>query len=247
MKSLKFPVLCACALGGSLPLAALPGFPDYVPVQIHQTEEASFPRALVAAGVKSGAASVAIAVDDTGHMTDYLVTGYTNPAFAERAVAAIQKWKFEPAEMRGSPRNSKADLTFRFEVEGVVVVTMTTTSYMDIVHNRLAPGRDAYSVCTLAQLDRIPNPTKIVNPVYPNELARSSRGGHVLVEFYIDEQGRVRMPSVSRETIEANGELASIAITAVGQWQFDPPMYKGSPVLVLAQQDFSFKPAPPAP
>jgi hypothetical protein len=51
------------------------------------------------------------------------------------------------------------------------------------------------------------------------------------------------MPSVSRETNEANEELAAIAITAVSQWQFDPPTSKGKPVLVLAQQDFSFNPA----
>jgi TonB family protein len=247
MKSLKILVVCAFALGSSLPLAAQPGFPDYVPLQIHQTEEAIFPRSLVAAGVKSGAASVAIAVDDTGHLSDYLVTSYTNPAFGERAVAAIQKWTFEPAQIHGSARNSKADLTFHFEVEGVVVVTMTISSTLDIIHNRIAPGGNSFTVCTLAQLDRIPNPTKIVNPVYPRELARSSKGGHVLVEFYIDPQGRVRMPSVSRETIEANGELAGLAIDAVSQWQFDPPLSKGVPVLVLAQQDFSFKAAPAAP
>jgi TonB family protein len=64
------------------------------------------------------------------------------------------------------------------------------------------------------------------------------------VEFYIDPQGNVRMPSVSRETIEANEELSAVAIAAVSQWQFDPPLAKGRPVLVLAQQDFTFKPAP---
>jgi hypothetical protein len=31
----------------------------------------------------------------------------------------------------------------------------------------------------------------------------------------------------------------------VAQWQFDPPTAKGKPVLVLAQQDFNFKPAAP--
>ena len=84
-----------------------------------------------------------------------------------------------------------------------------------------------------------------MNPVYPNQLARSSLGGHIHVEFYIDETGRVRMPSVSRETDEASEALSSAAITAVAQWQFDPPTVKGRAVLVLAQQDFNFKPASP--
>lgn len=223
----------------------MPGVPDYVPVKINQTEEANYPSAMVSVGVKSGSASVAIAVDDAGRLTDYLVTAYSHPAFAESAVAALRKWRFEPAQIHGFPRNSKSDLSFRFQMEGVVVVTMTALSYVEMLHLKLAPGSMAYSACTLGELDHIPIPIKIVNPVYPNELARSSRGGHVQVGFYIDEQGRVRMPSVSRETNEANEELAATAVAAVAQWQFDPPMSKGRPVLVAAQQDIHFKPSAP--
>jgi TonB family protein len=223
----------------------MPGVPDYVPVKINQTEEANYPLSLVSLGVKSGSASVAIAVDDAGRLTDYLVTAYSHPAFADSAVAALRKWRFEPAQIHGFPRNSKSDLSFRFQMEGVVVVTMTALSYSEMLHLKLAPGSMAYSACTLGELDRIPIPIKIVNPVYPNVLARSSRGGHVLVGFYIDEQGRVRMPSVSRETDEANEELAAAAVAAVEQWQFDPPTSKGRPVLVAAQQDIHFKPSAP--
>ena len=79
------------------------------------------------------------------------------------------------------------------------MVTLTPITYGELVHFKIAPDSEAYSACTLAQLDRIPNPTKIVNPVYPTQMARSSSGGHIHVEFYIDETGRVRMPSVSPE------------------------------------------------
>jgi TonB family protein len=245
MHNPKITLLCAMALCSAPILAAMPGVPDYVPVRVHQTHEPIYPTSLVSLGVKSGTASVAIAVDDAGHLTDYLVTAYSHPAFADSAVAAIRSWTFEPAMVHGFTRNTKSDLTFRFQVQGVVVMTMTTLSYEEMLHLRLAPGSTAYSACTLAELDRIPTPTKIVNPVYPSQLAKSSNGGHVAVGFYIDEQGRVRMPSVSRETNEANEELAAIAVIAVSQWQFEPPTSKGRPVLVLAQQDFSFKPSAP--
>lgn len=244
MKSPRILVLCALTLCSSL--SAMPGFPDYVPVKVNQRQEAVYPSSLVSVGLKSGSASVAIAVDDAGHLTDYLVTAYTHPAFADSAVAALKKWTFEPAMIHGFPRNSKSDLTFRFQMEGVVVVTMTSLSYGEMLHLKLAPGSYAYRACTLGELDHIPIPTKIVNPVYQDKLARSSRGGHVLVSFYIDEQGHVRMPSVSKETNDANEELAALAVTAVSQWQFDPPMWKGRPVLVAAQQDIHFKPSAPA-
>jgi TonB family protein len=245
MKSPRILVLCALAQLGSLTLPAMTGVPDYVPVKIHQNVEAVFPSSLVNLGVKSGSATVAIAVDSAGRLTDYLVTAYTHPAFADSAVIALKRWTFEPAFIHGFPRNSKSDLTFRFQVAGVVVVTMTSAAFEEMLLLKLAPRSMGYSACSLDELDRIPTPTKIVNPVYPNELARSSRGGHVLVGFYIDEQGRVRMPSVSRETIEANEELAALAVKAVEQWQFEPPTSKGKPVLVVAQQDFHFKPSAP--
>jgi len=244
MKSPRILALCVFALSSPLTFAQI-GFPTYVAMKIDQTVEAVYPRRLVAVGLKSGAASIAIAVDDDGQLTDYLVTAYSHPAFAESAVQAVKKWKFEPARVHGAPRKSKSDITFRFEIEGVVVVTLTPLTYGELVHFKISPDSEAYSACTLAQLDRIPNPTRIVNPVYPNQLARSSLGGRIHVEFYIDQTGRVRMPSVSRETDEASEELSSAAITAVAQWQFDPPTVKGRPVLVLAQQDFNFKPASP--
>jgi TonB family protein len=241
----KILIFQAAVLCGALPLAVHGASAEYEPIKINQTDSPVFPRNLVMVGIKSGVASIAVAVDDEGKMTDFLVTAYTHPAFAETALKSLKKWTFEPARVRGAPRNSKVDLTFNFEVEGVVVVSMTPLTYAELLRFKIAPNSMTYSACTLAQLDRIPTPKKIVNPIYPNQVARSSRGGHVSVEFYIDEQGHVRMPSVSRETDMANEELSGIAVTTVAQWEFEPPMCKGRPVLVRAQQDFDFKPAKP--
>jgi TonB family protein len=242
MRNIGILVLCMSSLAGQAAFAQFE-LPEYVPLKINQTVDATYPPSMVTAGVKSGAAGVAIAVDDKGKLTDYLVTAYTHSAFAEETLAALRKWTFEPARIHGAPRNSKADLTFRFELEGVVVVSMDVILYNELVHFKIAPNSDVYTACTLSQLDRIPSPTKVVRPVYPRELARSSRGGHVDVEFYIDPQGCVRMPSVSKEAIEANAQLAAVAVMAVEQWQFAPPVSKGKPVLVLAHQDFDFRPA----
>jgi TonB family protein len=246
MKNVKSSLLALLVLGGASHLTAQGGFNSpYVPVSMDQTEEAVFPQSLVGLGIRSGAASIAIAVDDKGQLTDYLVTAYSHPAFAESAVAALKKWKFEPAQIHGYARNSKADLTFKFQVEGVVVVSVSALSGAEIIEYKLAPLSQAYAACTLAELDRIPTPNKIVNPVYPPQVARSSRGGRVSVQFYIDEQGHVRMPSVSSAQVEENEELAAIAVGAVSQWQFDPPLRRGRPVLVRAEQVFTFD--PPAP
>jgi len=62
--------------------------------------------------------------------------------------------------------------------------------------------------------------------------------GSVNVEFYIDETGAVRLPSLAPGE---NLELGSLAIAALSQWRFNPPTSRGRAVLVKAVQTFNFK------
>jgi TonB family protein len=111
-------------------------------------------------------------------------------------------------------------------------------SAIEMIHFRVAPDSNSYRVCTLDQLDRIPTPTKIVKPLYSREKGHGFHEGHITVGFYIDEKGHVRLPAVSRESDE---ELSAAAIMAVEQWQFEPPVSRGQPVVVRAEQTFDFK------
>jgi TonB family protein len=244
MKTLRL-CLIPCLLTLATPaLLAQFATPAYEPMKVIQTDEPVFPQEALADGLRNGTVRVAIQIDAAGKLTDYLVTIYTHPKFSDAAVAALKHWRFTPARIHGAARSATADLTFNFEASGVIVVDMSVLTVAELFHYKIAPNSTSYSACTLSQLDRTPNPIKMVKPEYPANLARSSHGGHVTVEFYIDQQGHVRLPSVDRETIEANEELAAVAVTAVEQWQFDPPLMNGRPVLTLAQQDFNFKASP---
>ena len=244
-RTLRLLLSNTAVLIGSLDAVAQFGSPEYEPMKADQRDLPAFPQKVLAQGVRSGQVRVAVQIDADGRLTDYLVTAYSNPAFVDGAVASVKKWRFEPARIHGAPRSAKAEYTFNYEAEGVVVVDMSVQTVSELLHMRIAPNSLAFTARTLGQLDRIPTPIKIVKPVYPKALARTSRGGRVTVEFYIDEQGHVRLPSVDRQTIEANEVLAAAAVTAVEQWQFEPPLFKGLPVLTLAQQDINFKPPEP--
>jgi TonB family protein len=100
-------------------------------------------------------------------------------------------------------------------------------------------GRFAYQPCPAQQLDQPLKTVHVVKPVYPKELGDQGISGKVLIEFYVDEKGKTRMPTASRASNEV---LAMIAIAAVEQWQFEPPTRKGKPILVCANQEFSFEP-----
>jgi TonB family protein len=244
MKTLTPLLLCA-ALLGALPTAnAQVGEPYYVPMKFAQTVDPVYPRKVLALGLMHGEAMVSVQIDAEGALTDYVVAAYSHPAFAEEAVAALKQWKFWPAQIRGIPVSSTADFTFTFR-SGGVVVDLTVFSVPEMIHYNLAPNAAAFRACALSELDRIPTPTKIVKPSYTPEQARQNHPSHVTVEFYIDQQGHVRLPAVSSKTSEANGDLAAAAVAAIEQWQFEPPLLKGRPALVFADQDFDFKPATP--
>src|SRR5271169_3594502 len=138
MKHPNIPILCAATLLVALPVAARAGFPDYVPLKINQTVDSVYPRSAVDVGLTSGFASVAVSIDETGILADYLILAYSHPKFAENAVGALKQWTFEPAQVHGSARSCEADLTFRYEVRGVVLVSMTPLTTNEMIRFRIA-------------------------------------------------------------------------------------------------------------
>ena len=121
-------------------------------------------------------------------------------------------------------------------------MNLTANSYMEMLNAQLRPGIYTYSACRLSQLDRIPTPTKVVEPGVPLAAKNMTEKLVVTVHFYIDEQGRVRMPAVDRASSQSAEPFAAEALAAVTQWQFEPPLSHGRPVLVAARQDFNFTP-----
>jgi TonB family protein len=228
-------------LGG---FGQMPAAPDYSPMKIVQTVPVVFPQEVTQLGMTSGEVGVAISVDETGKLTDYLVTAYSHPKFADRAVDALKRWKYEPARIAGEAHSATAELAFHYETRGPVLVNLTLSSYIDLLNVQLRPTAYSYSACRLSQLDRIPTPTKVVQPGLPLAAKDLTEKLVVTVHFYIDEQGRVRLPAVDRASSQSAEAFAAEAIAAVTQWQFEPPLSHGRPVLVSARQDFNFTPAP---
>lgn len=223
-------------LSGATPFEA-PGENDGV--AINQTDMLVYPYSMTMSGILTGEAQVVISVDAAGKLGDVLVVGYTNVAFADAAVGALKRWTYEAARVHGAPRSSRAYVLFKFKNDmGVMIQKLPSMNDASIL--RSLSERYIYTPCKLRDLDRIPIPTEVVAPVPPKGGLSEKRV--VTVEFYIDDQGRVRMPAIDRS--EADDAYAAAAVRAVEQWRFEPPLRKGRPVLVLAQQNFSFVPKP---
>jgi len=240
MKITFISIFCAgLVAAGSLrgQISRMQMTPEWQSLKIDQTVEPAFPIRLMQVGVTQGMVHLAINTDPDGKLVEWLVVGYTQPEFADSVVMAVKQWKFTPAELRGEKVGTTVELIFQFEAKGVVVSSSTLSDALEMQTLRRMGARYIYEPCLLRDLDRIPTPIVTVTPAYPVELAQRGLAGKVTVEFYIDEKGAVRVPSVS---IDDDSVLTSLAVTALRQWRFEPPTRNGTPVLVKASQVFNF-------
>lgn len=202
-----------------------------------------FPHELIRLGVREGRACVAFSVNTAGQVDDCLAVAYTHREFAEATIAVVRRWTFEPARFRGEPVAAAADVIVNFELQGPVVVSLTSAEVLANWVSWMHRNNEGYFPRTLRELDAIPAPIAAPSPEYSERLAQRGVHGNVTVKFYIDETGRVRLPAVDSAD---NWELSGLAISALNRWKFEPPLCKGVPVLVKASQVFRFRPTPAA-
>ena len=195
-----------------------------------------YPRSLLDLGITDGFARIAISVDGTGKLTDVLPVAYSRRDFADSSMAAIRQWVFHPMKLHNEPVTACTEVTFNFQGTGVVVSLDSSTAIAAYLARTL--NTEARAPCKFPDLDRIPTPVKCDAPVYARELYDHGVSGDAIVEFWIDEQGHVRMPAVISADFD---ELGALAANAVATWQFEPPTHNNRPVLTKARQTFHFR------
>lgn len=229
------------AIAPAAPVRGQDAAPQNSSLKIHQTVTPFYPTRLYMEGVVYGQVRIAIQVDASGRLTDTLVAAYTNQELVQPTLDAVAKWSFEPAVVNGEARSTASGLVFEYRPDGPVVVQRAGGPGGDALLEE-ADGRPSarfqYEVRELRDLDRIPTPVHVVKPVLAARAGDATGLGSVTVDFYIDETGRVRMPSVARSEDNA---LAWAAVQAVSRWTFAPPTVDGVPVTVHATQEFVFK------
>jgi TonB family protein len=220
-----------------LVLAAGVAAQTMTPLRIRQTVEPQFPPALAHSTLTRGQAHVVINVDADGKLADWLVTGYTDKAFADEAVSVLKLWHYTPATEGGRPVGVRKELRFDFEARGRVVSLMAIET-PEVLYNQAMGGPALISyVCPLQELDRPLAPVNPASPSYPGHAGPSAQPRTVRLDFYVDEKGQPRMPVVIDA---AHQSFAEAAVDALSRWRFPAPTRGGKPVAVRVQQEFIF-------
>jgi TonB family protein len=194
----------------------------------------NYPIAWLHKGITGGEVRVLLKIGPDARLIDSLVTSYTRKELADFTRDALTQAKFQPMLVDERPVTTIIQLVMRFETRGMVVIERHAADGVD----RL-PGQYDYEPCDPSRLDRPLQPITVVSPAYAPELGRQGAKGSVVLEYYIDESGRVRMPIVNATE---NETLAGLSLAAIEQWQFNPPLSGNKPVLVRVKQTFEFVP-----
>ena len=204
-----------------------------------------FPGTAFFEGVATGRATVGVMLDQAGRPLDFLLIRYTRTYFGQALLEEAKDRGYSPKRLSGLAVPGPFTFSYHFEPpEG-----LTNISSFEAADRRLEevqggagfvyePHREAE--LDGGQLELI----QVKIPVLPAHLVQPDRRPvRVLVSFYVDEQGRVRLPEVESALAP---ELVAHALHALQQWAFKPPTIKAKPVLVHAMRAVTFREAPAA-
>ena len=97
---------------------------------------------------------------------------------------------------------------------------------------------EGIKIFELKDLDRPPEPTVKIAPVFPVTLKQTGMQADVTVEFIVDATGNVSNAFVAESS---DHRFDDAAITAIGKWKFRAGIKNGHRVNVRVRQPFPFR------
>lgn len=208
----------------------------FEPVGVMVTVEPQIPARLRMEGLRDGRITFAVDVDAEGKLTDWIVTEASHAELIAPCTEAIQRWQFTPARYDGARVPARTQFTLNISQTGAVISRTTVDALNDFIERLTIRPLD-YRLSRADEIDRPLVALTRVSPEYAREAERQGVAGRVRVYFFVDEQGRVRLPAVPADT---HPYLSGVAVRAMREWTFTPPTREGRPVAVAAVQEFDF-------
>lgn len=196
------------------------------------------PDYVASTGQTEGIVTAAIGRDAEGRVTDVLVLSSTNAPLSRSVVEAVRQWRFAlPGNLAPAGTEIFPIVRFRFSAKGVAIVSTSTSSLA--ARNQPVDQDVSVFLPSFANLDAVPNPINHPMPRLTGTAAQRAVGGTAMVKYFVDQEGKVRVPVV---TECSSPQLGLAALAAVEQWTFEPPRAGGQPTIALETGQFTFAP-----
>jgi len=214
---------------------------DSVPVGIDVTVEPLFPPSLFHRGTTKGQVTLLLVVDNQGTKRDHLIVDSTHPEFAAEVEKVVDRWDFTAARREGQRINAITRLHVNFEKSGAVI-SLGPHEVMRHIESLSTPSqkeRLTRHIASPRQLDQIPEPVQVVQPLIPSTPGLHPDGVRIVYHFFIDQSGRVRLPHLNEDDVSfIEEDILNALYDAIVQWEFSPPTVNGEPVIVRASLPF---------
>ncbi len=216
---------------------------DDVDLQFKVVRQPKFPESLRSQGYSHGKVQMLLELHFDGELRDWIVTYASHRDFAESIERVIHEWEFGPPKRKGKPISLVMPIEINFRASGDIVNFNATDGLNHMMSSTYGfSSFDQIKIADVDMLDNFPEPIHVVHPKVPNSLVRKSDGSYGVFKFFIDTEGRVRLPHVDHiRGGEVDVRLLEAAQDALEEWEFAPPTVKGKKVIVELKQPFHFR------
>ncbi len=201
-----------------------------------------FPKTMEQEGIFEGHARIALDIDYTGELTDWIILEASHPSFALAIEQVVDDWRFSAPFINGENRSVVTQLDFDFRSQGTVVSFSSGVSNITRQINKITRYRaEEFSLSRIKDLDTRPYPIQQTPPMVSQEMIDKYNGTRAVFTFYVDEAGQVRIPVLSQTDGDPDPVMLLAAQDAISQWRFEPPTKNNKPAMIQLSQTFVFK------
>lgn len=207
-------------------------------LQVLKAVKPILPANVAKTGVTEGFAIIVFIVDNKGLQNEFVEFAASHPAFARSTIRAIKRWEFSPRIVNGEAYASRVFVKASYTLENGGGGIVDASIIDEAMFKNKTINKSLIMVSDINELDQEPKISKSISPIYPLEMWEAEASGQVLVEFFIDTQGKVKAAGIKSSS---NDYFAVAALTAIKRWRFQVPMKGRKRVTARAYQPFFFE------
>lgn len=237
-------LLPASGLLGGIETETTPGYTltgEDVELSIKVVKQPVFPHILKLEGFSKGQVSLLLEISYEGELLDWLVYRADHKRFVGAVEAVIADWKFSQPSRNGNPISVIARVDVNFESTGDIVSLDHFGAFQQMTKFNERYSPHAVGIAAVAQLDAPPSAIHVAPPLIAQSLLDKHGSGICVFKFFIDTEGNVRLPHLSKVEGYVDDRLILAAQDALAQWRFVPPTIGGRAVVVEVSQPFHFE------